>query len=82
MTDKHNGTCFCGAVERRGDRRARGDGLLPLQLLPLLVGGPGQCLHAVEARERQGDRGAEHHRRLREDAERATGSSARSAAAT
>src|SRR5262249_50431004 len=36
----------------RGVRRAGGDGLLSLQLLPLLVGRSGQRLQPVEARER------------------------------
>ena len=56
---KHVGNCFCGAVTIEVTGDAGGDGLLPLPLLPLLVGRPGQRLQPVEAGAVQITEGAE-----------------------
>ena len=58
---------FCGQRAGRGDGRARRDGLLPLRLLPLLVGRTGERLHAVEP-ESGGGHGRRRDLALRQDA--------------
>jgi len=59
MTDKHTGTCFCGAVEVEVTGAPEAMGYCPLPLLPLLVGWAGERLYLVEARERESLQGAE-----------------------
>ena len=48
-TTSYVGSCFCGAVEAGGRRVAGGHGLLPLRIVPELVGRAGERLHPVEA---------------------------------
>ena len=51
----------------RSGRRARGDGLLPLRILPVVVGEPDQRLHPLEARVGEGDQRRRQYRDLRQD---------------
>jgi hypothetical protein len=48
----------------RGIRGAGGDGVLPLPVLPVVVRGARQCLHALEAGKREGDKGSRSDRHL------------------
>ena len=48
MADAHTGTCFCGAVEIEADECAFRNGLLPLQILPIIFGRTSECLYFME----------------------------------
>src|SRR5579859_3901235 len=49
-------------------RRARGDGLLSLRVLPQLVGRAGERLHALESRGGRGHARRRQHRHVQQDA--------------
>jgi len=50
-------------------RRTGGDGLLPLRVVPALVGRPRQCVHVVEARGGEDHTGCGQRRHVQQDAE-------------
>ncbi len=64
----YGGKCFCGAVEIEVTGSAGGDGILPLQFVPLVVCGSRERFHLVEARECEGHQGRRVHRTLQQDA--------------
>src|SRR5258706_7380994 len=62
-----HGTMLLRVGGNKRHRCARGDGLLPLRILPRLVGGPHQCLHPVEDRHGEGDKRCRQDRHLSQD---------------
>jgi hypothetical protein len=56
---------WCGLIHSH--RRARRHGLLPLHIMPPMVRGSSECLHVVEAREREGHAWRTKHRHLQQD---------------
>ena len=55
------------SCRNRSERSAGGDGILPPQCVPVLVGGSRECAHLVEARKRQGYHGRRLGRPLHEN---------------
>ena len=55
---RYTGRCFCGEVEFEVTGAPAAHGLLPLRVLPPLVGGPGQRLYIVESAGAARHRGA------------------------
>ena len=67
------------SCRNRSERSAGGDGILPLQCVPVLVGRSRECVQLVEARKRQGHHGRRSGRPLHEN-EHERGNTARNAA--
>jgi hypothetical protein len=55
------------SCRNRSERSAGGDGVLPLQFVPIVVGRSGECVHLMEARKRHGDDGRRFGRALHEN---------------
>ena len=69
MTDTHSGTCFCGAVAIEVTGAPEAMGYCHCELLPLLVRRARECLHFVEAAEREDHEGGAIPRPLPENAD-------------